>query len=347
VDCSFGIGVVVLAPSPTPTTTVTPTVTLTPTVTSTVTPTITLTPTVTPTKDCFFDATFTETFTPPNESPTCACYSYTNTTDTNGEVYYTSCLGNSPTTSYVNAGLTITFCAVYGQSVTATSGTIGGLCGGFVQSCQDDSWCSSCGSNIPSSTPTPTITATPTLTPKPASVPSIRTNSCPIVTYNSLPQSGNGTITIGSNTITTTYSGVNTLLTNQAGNLLVQPVNCLPGSYPTGNNLWLGTYAGAFTYTMTFSQSVNNILLMGYGSGQRQAPSLYERFIITTNSGNPSLVICNGCGGYTQGNNLYVNYPGDQGGNTQTLITASSSFTSLTITGNGGLLGTLFLLGLQ
>ena len=72
VDCSFGIGVVVLSPSPTPTTTVTPTIT----VTNTVTPTITATPTVTPTntvtntptitptptKDCIFDATFTETF---------------------------------------------------------------------------------------------------------------------------------------------------------------------------------------------------------------------------------------------------------------------------------------------
>jgi len=60
VDCSFGIGVVVLAPSPTPTTTVTstvtPTITITPTVTSTttVTPTVTLTPTVTPTVDCSF-----------------------------------------------------------------------------------------------------------------------------------------------------------------------------------------------------------------------------------------------------------------------------------------------------
>jgi hypothetical protein len=98
---------------------------------------------------------------------------------------------------------------------------------------------------------------------------------------------------------------------------------------------------------MTFSEPVNNILLMGYGSGAVATPTLYERFIITTNSGNPNLNICNGCGGYTQGNNLYVNCPTEQGGNTQTLITASSSFTSLTITGNGGLLGTLFLLGLQ
>ena len=72
VDCSFGIGVVVLLPSPTPTTTVTPTITVTNTVTPTTTATPTVTPTntvtntstitPTPTKDCIFDATFTETF---------------------------------------------------------------------------------------------------------------------------------------------------------------------------------------------------------------------------------------------------------------------------------------------
>jgi hypothetical protein len=166
------------------------------------------------------------------------------------------------------------------------------------------------------------------------------------VTYNSLPQTGNGTLTISGNTITTTYTGP-TLQTNIPGNKLSQPVNCLPGTYPTGYQLWLGKNEGAFTYTMTFTQPVNNVLLMGYGSGASPVPNLYERFIITTNSGNPSLFICNGCGGYTQGNNLYVNCPTNQGGNTQTLITANSSFTTLTITGNGGLLGTIFLLGLQ
>jgi hypothetical protein len=112
--------------------------------------------------------TQTNTATP---TTTCACYSFTNTTETTGEVYYTSCLGNSPTTSSVNAGLTITFCAVYGQPVTATSGTIGGLCAGFVQPCADDSNCSACGSNTQTptptytSTPTPTYTSTPTVTP--------------------------------------------------------------------------------------------------------------------------------------------------------------------------------------
>jgi hypothetical protein len=183
------------------------------------------------------------------------------------------------------------------------------------------------------------------MTPAPGSVPSTRLDSCPIVTYYSLPQSGVGTLTVGSNTITTTYTGP-TLTTNSGGNKLQQPVLCLPGSYPTGNNLWLGQDIGNFTYTMTFSQSVNNIILMGYGSGVTQDPLLFERFIITTNSGNTELVICNGCGGYTQGNNLFVNCPTSQGGNTQTIVTANSSFTTLTITGGGGLAGTLFLIGL-
>ena len=135
-----------------------------------ITPTPTSTPTSTPTT-------------------TCACYLFTNTTETTGEVYYTSCLGNSPTTSSVNAGLTITFCAVYGQPVTATSGTIGGLCAGFVQPCTDDSNCSACGSNTPTATPTPTYTATPTYTPSPTQTPS-PTNVCPfpIFTHGALLQ---------------------------------------------------------------------------------------------------------------------------------------------------------------
>jgi hypothetical protein len=112
--------------------------------------------------------TQTNTATP---TTTCACYSFTNTTETTGEVYYTSCLGNSPTTSSVNAGLTITFCAVYGQPVTSTPGTTGGLCAGFVQTCTDDSNCSACGSNTPTPTPTSTTTPTTTPTPTPTSTP--------------------------------------------------------------------------------------------------------------------------------------------------------------------------------
>jgi uncharacterized delta-60 repeat protein len=105
---------------------------------------ITPTPTATPTLTQTQTQTLTPSPTPTSAITTCACYSFTNTTETTGEVYYTSCLGNSPTTSFVNAGLTITFCAVYGDPVTATSGTIGGLCGGFAQDCNDDGDCSAC-----------------------------------------------------------------------------------------------------------------------------------------------------------------------------------------------------------
>jgi hypothetical protein len=106
------------------------------------------TPTPTPTP------TSTPTPTPTSPPPTCACYSYTNTTEFSGEgygVYYTSCLGGTPTVSYPGAGLTITFCAVYGLSVYGDPGIIGGLCNGWAQACNDDSDCSSCGSNPPPS----------------------------------------------------------------------------------------------------------------------------------------------------------------------------------------------------
>ena len=116
-----------------------------PTPTTTTTPTPTPTPTTTPTT-------------------TCACYLYTNNSEFSGEgygVHYTTCIGNNPTVSYPNPGQTITFCAVYGQPVYGDMGQInGGLCAGFVQPCTDDSDCSSCGSNTPTTTPTPTPTST-------------------------------------------------------------------------------------------------------------------------------------------------------------------------------------------
>jgi hypothetical protein len=75
-----------------------------------------------------------------------ACYSYKNTTDQNQPVEYTSCLSNQVITSYVDPGLKITFCAVYGTNITVPQGVIGGLCNDWNQACIDDSDCSSCGS---------------------------------------------------------------------------------------------------------------------------------------------------------------------------------------------------------
>ena len=143
VDCSFGIGVVVLAPSPTPTTTVTPTVTLTPTQTSAVTTTPTVTPTTTATSTPA--PTSDPTSTPTNTvTPTITVTTTVNCSFGIGVVV----LAPSPTPT-TTVTLTATVTPTQTSAVTTTPTT------------------------TPTLTPTPTsdATSTPTVTPTNTSTP--------------------------------------------------------------------------------------------------------------------------------------------------------------------------------
>ena len=133
---------------------------------------------------------------------------------------------------------------------------------------------------------------------------------------------------------------------------LATPVNptceTIPLTY--NNTVELGDnslpYVGPtnFSYTMTFSSSVNNLLihLIDYTTP--------ETFTITTDGGDPTIDPCEGCCYNILNNLIYVGPPGTGcnnpspstfGGSGKFTIISPSPFTTLTITGPGGGGGTL------
>ncbi len=174
VNCSFGIGVVVLAPSPTPTTTVTstvtPTITITPTVTSTttVTPTVTLTPTVTPTVDCSFGIGVV--VLAPSPTPTTTVTSTVTPTVTVTPTL-TSTVTLTPTvtptntvTSTITLTPTVTTTPTVTSTVTPTVNCSFGI-GVVVLAPSPTPTTTVTPTLTPTNTVTPTLTATPTVTP--------------------------------------------------------------------------------------------------------------------------------------------------------------------------------------
>ena len=188
----------------------------------------------------------------------------------------------------------------------------------------------------PSPTPTPTKTVTPSITVLPSVTPS-KTPSLtptPSPTSNTTPCQGNLPMPSGS----TTINGV-TIIASGTGN-----INLYPNPYAScntttpGNTPWLGQSA-AFTYTLTFSQPVNNIKLPITGLG---STATGEIFTFNTNGGIPTITSPNNCLSTISGNTIIGNSPfvGNGGGGLFT-ISAPSSFTTLTITGPGGLYGAI------
>jgi hypothetical protein len=183
--------------------------------------------------------------------------------------------------------------------------------------------------NVVTPTPTPTL---PIPTPTPTPVCEV----CPTVA--GLPSLGNS-ITI--NGVTLTSSGFGDVSYSSAGGFISW---CMVGSPQTVNgNVWLGP-TGPFTYILSFSSPVNNIVLrlINYGIGA----SGTESFTFTTNTGNPTLSSCDYCCATINGNVVTADYclsgspVNNQGGGTFT-ISNPTSFTTLTITGPGGEAGTI------
>ena len=165
-------------------------------------------------------------------------------------------------------------------------------------------------------------------------------------------------VSILSQTNILTYNGVTIVPSyvgpapNYPNGVYPQPDTACTGTdvvaTPAGTII-LGQYAnnatGPFTYTLTFSQPVNNIKLVLTGMGIFDNPAL-ETFTFTTSNGIPTLTSCKGCfntingntvstdGGFT--NSLFIGKGG------QLTVTRPTSYTTLTISGPGGLLGTIF-----
>ena len=144
----------------------------------------------------------------------------------------------------------------------------------------------------------------------------------------------NGSVTVDGKTIT-----------NSANTGSVSAYNpsfetCFPGETIDAGSLFLGQ-SGAYSATFTFSEPVNDIVFLigATGSGAN------ENFIFTTNGGATTIVLGDNCGFETiVGGNELQSGAGATivfGGGGVVIVNAASSYTSLTVSGNGGSAGSL------
>lgn len=140
----------------------------------------------------------------------------------------------------------------------------------------------------------------------------------------------------------TVLSGINVTSTS-SGSVSTYPTayaSCL-GAYVTpANSIWLGS-SGNFSYTFNFSAPVNNLVIVITATGQIEN----EIFNFTTNQGDPTIVDNGSCVTTITGSTIASGLGGDSngGGGIFTIVTAVP-FTSMTITGPGGVAGSLFAL---
>ena len=193
--------------------------------------------------------------------------------------------------------------------------------------------------STPGTTPpvTPTMTKTPTATPTPTTTltptPSTTKPLVPLTCLGSVvpPATINGiTITDSSTGSVSTYTKSSW---TSCGNVTT-PIN----------SKWLGL-SGPFTYTMNFSQPINNLIVFITATGQH----VNENFIFTTNTGSgiPTITSSVNCFTTIVSNQILSglgapNSVGTNGGGGgQFVITNNVNFTSITISGNGGDTGSL------
>ena len=179
----------------------------------------------------------------------------------------------------------------------------------------------------PSNTPTPTPTTTPTPTP------TAQPDCVDCSQIDNLPMPGN-TITVNGINISATSTGFVT--SNLFGGWLGW---CFDGPLTLDGILSLGN-GPAFTYTLNFSQPVNNITIRMINY-EYLNPTFYESYIFTTNVGNPSITSCEYCCAKIEGNVINaIPCPSDTppawGNNGSGIFTISTDlpYTSLTISGD-------------
>lgn len=101
---------------------------------------------------------------------------------------------------------------------------------------------------------------------------------------------------------------------------------------------WLGS-SGPFTYTLRFSAPVKQLTMQITATGNPGE----ESFTFITNNGKPDITTTNSCYTKVIGNQIFsgLDSPGNGGGGIF-VIKNQGDFTELTISGNGGLNGSLF-----
>jgi hypothetical protein len=270
VDCSFGIGVVVLAPSPTPTTTVTSTATVTPTQTSAVTTTPTTTPTLTPAPTS--NPTSTPTVTPtntgtpaptsdPTSTPTPTITQTVNCSFGIGVVVLGPSQTPTPTqTSAVTSTPTVTPTKTSAVTTTPTPTPTTAATSTPAPTTEP----TSTPTTAPTSTPAPTSAATSTPTPTPT-LPALSV-SVSSATLQSCWNNSDASFTLsasGGNGAPYEYSRDNSNWQSSA------TFSSLAGTSYTGyvrNDNRLGTVASTSVSSLARSQPVASVSSAGYPS---------------------------------------------------------------------------------
>jgi len=190
------------------------------------------------------------------------------------------------------------------------------------------------------------------------------TSSCP--ECKTLPLKISETMVYNGITISPTYTGVigdPTLAVSPGARDNIYPGNFF-GCY--GSNvvahpsysLWAGNTnpATPYTYSLNFSEPVNNIKLLYNGTNADPTQRQYETFIWDTNGGTPNISLCEGCGQTINGNIISgtsgpelwpgvpqsTNFPQYTTGGGTITISSPLNFTTLTLRSPGGNSGTVF-----
>ena len=149
----------------------------------------------------------------------------------------------------------------------------------------------------------------------------------------------NGSITVGGNTVT---NAANT------GSVITYPfssgsgfASCIPGESLSAGSFLVGD-PGAYSTTYTFSEPVNDIVFLIAATGFNGN----ENFIFTTNGGATTISLGDDCGFETiVGSNQLRSGAGTTAstgsGGAIVIVNAASSYTSLTVSGSGGLFGSV------
>lgn len=202
----------------------------------------------------------------------------------------------------------------------------------------------------PTPTPTPTLFASPTPTPTvtPTCIINTTLYDCVNCTPVGLPYLTGTTIgfingvriitgftetTYNNLTITSTYVGPEINSQNSTYEL-AGSINCTGKALPN-KYIWLGYFSGGFDYTITFNKQLNNVKFLTFGGGKQGEP-YFENYKFNTNSGVPTLNFCgDNCGSVIVNNDYYTEYAPISGGGALIQVTSVSSYSAITISGDG------------
>jgi len=141
----------------------------------------------------------------------------------------------------------------------------------------------------------------------------------------------------------TTINGVHITATSTGVVTYPTPFSSCSGTYVTpSNSIHMGS-SGSFTYTLSFTPAVNNLVFVLTAAGHTNN----EIFIFNTNSNVPTITSSGSCYTTITGNTIYSGGGspiGSDGGGGIFTVTTTTPFTTLTITGPGGSAGSLMAL---